>query len=146
MPAHTLTDRTIPVSDVFAPMAIEGTSGADRRDGGGDAGARARGRPARRRDRRAVRGDAATGPRRVEELCSHAGYSKRTLQRLFREYVGVTPKWVLQRVRLHEAADRMADGEQDWPRLALELGYFDQAHFIKAFKAVIGLSPASTTG
>jgi AraC-like DNA-binding protein len=55
--------------------------------------------------------------------------------------VGVTPKWVLQRVRLHEAADRMADGEKDWPRLATELGYFDQSHFIKAFKAVIGLSP-----
>ena len=43
----------------------------------------------------------------------------------------------------------MADGEQDWPRLALELGYFDQAHFIKAFKAAIGRSPAEyapTTG
>ena len=78
----------------------------------------------------------------VEELCAHAGYSKRTLQRLFREYVGVTPKWVLQRIRLHEAAERMADGEGDWPRLALDLGYFDQAHFIKAFKAVIGRTPA----
>ena len=78
----------------------------------------------------------------VEELGALAGYSKRTLQRLFREYVGVSPKWVLQRVRLHEAADRMADGERDWPRLALELGYFDQAHFIKAFKAAIGRSPA----
>jgi len=87
--------------------------------------------------------------RRVDQLCSLAGYSKRTLQRLFREYVGVSPKWVLQRIRLHEAADRMADGEQDWPRLALELGYFDQAHFIKAFKASIGRSPAEyalTTG
>ena len=49
---------------------------------------------------------------------------------------------MLQRVRLHEAADRMADGERDWPRLAVELGFFDQAHFIKAFKAVVGRSPA----
>jgi hypothetical protein len=32
-------------------------------------------------------------------------------------------------------------GERDWPRLAVELGFFDQAHFIKAFKAVIGLPP-----
>jgi AraC-like DNA-binding protein len=79
---------------------------------------------------------------RVEHLCRHAGYSKRTLQRLFREYVGVTPKWVLERIRLHEAAERMAEGEQDWPALALDLGYFDQAHFIKAFKAVVGRSPA----
>ncbi len=48
---------------------------------------------------------------RVEDLCALAGCSKRTLQRLFREYVGVTPKWVLQRIRLHEAAERMASGE-----------------------------------
>ena len=79
---------------------------------------------------------------RVEDLCALAGCSKRTLQRLFREYVGVTPKWVLQRIRLHEAAERMADGEGDWAAMALDLGYFDQAHFIKAFKAVVGRSPA----
>ena len=71
-------------------------------------------RPARRRDRRAARAD----PRRrrhsrASSSSSRArGYSTRTLQRLFREYVGVTPKWVLQRVRLHEAAERMADGER----------------------------------
>ena len=79
---------------------------------------------------------------RVEHLCTHTGYSKRTLQRLFREYVGVTPKWVLDRIRLHEAAERMADGDADWASMALDLGYFDQAHFIKAFKAVVGRSPA----
>lgn len=78
----------------------------------------------------------------VKALCAHAGYSARSLQRLFREYVGVNPKWILQRIRLHEAAERMVNGEGDWPRLALELGYFDQAHFIKAFKAVVGRSPA----
>ena len=80
---------------------------------------------------------------RVQDLCVHAGYSPRTLQRLFREYVGVTPKWVLDRIRLHEAAERMADGDADWAGLALDLGYFDQAHFINAFKAVVGRSPAA---
>jgi AraC-like DNA-binding protein len=80
---------------------------------------------------------------RVEHLCAHAGYSARTLQRLFREYVGVTPKWVLDRIRLHEAAERMAEGDADWASMALDLGYFDQAHFIKAFKAVVGRSPAA---
>ena len=29
----------------------------------------------------------------------------------------------------------------DWPRLALELGYFDQAHFIKDFKTIVGRTP-----
>jgi AraC-like DNA-binding protein len=49
----------------------------------------------------------------------------------------------LRRVRLHEAAERIAEEpEVDWAPLALDLGYFDQAHFIKDFKAVVGRSPA----
>jgi AraC-like DNA-binding protein len=80
---------------------------------------------------------------RVEDLVRQFGLSARTLQRLFRRYVGVGPKWVLQRYRLHEAAERIADGEGgDWAAFALELGYFDQAHFIKDFKALVGCSPA----
>jgi AraC-like DNA-binding protein len=80
---------------------------------------------------------------RVEQLVARTGRSARSLQRLFREYVGVSPKWVLQRVRLHEAAERIADDPRvDWPQLALDLGYFDQAHFIKDFKAVVGRAPS----
>jgi AraC-like DNA-binding protein len=80
---------------------------------------------------------------RVEQLVERTGMSSRSLQRLFREYVGVTPKWVLRRVRLHEAAERIADDpDEDWAMLALDLGYFDQAHFIKDFKAVVGRAPA----
>jgi AraC-like DNA-binding protein len=140
--AHTLTDRTIPIADVFAPMAIAGDE--QQRITAMEAGMRAHGfeDDPRIGELRELFAAMLTGITTVDELCAHAGYSKRTLQRLFREYVGVSPKWVLSRFRLHEAADRMADGEQDWPRLAAELGFFDQAHFIKAFKAVIGRSPA----
>ena len=70
------------------------------------------------------------------------GLSARSMQRLFRRYLGVTPKWVLQRYRLHAAAERIAGGEGDLARLALDLGYFDQAHFIKDFKALVGRTPA----
>jgi AraC-like DNA-binding protein len=142
VPAHTLTERVIDGADVFAPFARSD----DEREQVAliEAGLRAHGFEDDPRVAEIGELYAAMlgGIGTVEELCAHAGYSKRTLQRLFREYVGVTPKWVLQRVRLHEAAERMADGEGDWPRLALDLGYFDQAHFIKAFKAVIGLTPA----
>jgi AraC-like DNA-binding protein len=81
---------------------------------------------------------------RVEELAERAGVNARTLQRQFRRYVGVGPKWVIRRYRLHEAAERLAGGEAvDQARLAHELGYFDQAHFIKDFTALIGRSPGS---
>lgn len=80
---------------------------------------------------------------KVEHLSERAGMSARTLQRLFRRYVGVSPKWVIRRIRMHEAAERVAEGGAvSWTALAQELGYFDQAHFIKDFKAQVGRSPA----
>jgi AraC-like DNA-binding protein len=50
---------------------------------------------------------------------------------------------VIRQYRLHEAAEQLAEGDvPNWPRLAVELGYFDQAHFIKDFKNIVGLTPA----
>lgn len=79
---------------------------------------------------------------RVETVAELFALPKRTLQRLFQYYVGVSPKWVIQRYRLHEAAEALANNQTaNLPQLALDLGYFDQAHFSKAFKAVVGVSP-----
>jgi AraC-like DNA-binding protein len=84
---------------------------------------------------------------RVDALAARHAMSARTLQRLFRRYVGVSPKWVLRRYRLHEAAERIAEGRDgNWAATALELGYFDQAHFIRDFKALVGASPAQYAG
>jgi len=81
---------------------------------------------------------------RVEAVAHRFELTPRTLQRLFRRYVGISPKWVIRRYRLHEAAELLANGNRlDWPALALELGYFDQAHFINDFKALIGTTPAA---
>ncbi len=63
------------------------------------------------------------------------------LQRLFADYVGVGPKWVIRRYRLHEITERMAAGGRiDWARLAAELGYADQAHLSRDFTAIVGES------
>lgn len=79
----------------------------------------------------------------VDEMASRSGLGVRTLQRLFSRYVGVSPKWVLQRYRLHEAAERLRSESVELAELALELGYCDQAHFIKDFTAVVGRTPGS---
>lgn len=79
----------------------------------------------------------------VESVAQEAGLSLRALQRLFQEYVGVSPKWVIQRYRLHDAMEKLEANESvDLPALALSLGYYDQAHFIKAFKTFLGRTPA----
>lgn len=79
---------------------------------------------------------------KVDDVVSQFNLNKRTVQRLFRHYVGVSPKWVIKRYRLHEVAERLAEGEAvDWPRMVVELGYSDQAHFIKDFKAMVGRTP-----
>ena len=80
---------------------------------------------------------------KVDDVVAEFDLSKRSLQRLFRQYVGISPKWVIQRSRLQEAADQLAtESGGDLPKMALELGYYDQAHFIKDFKAIIGSTPA----
>jgi len=79
---------------------------------------------------------------RVDQAVALTRFHKRRLERIFREYVGVSPKWVIQRYRMHEAAEKIAEGTAgDMGDLALRLGYFDQAHFIRDFKAIVGRPP-----
>jgi AraC-like DNA-binding protein len=81
---------------------------------------------------------------KVEDLVDRYGLNKRTLQRLFARYVGVSPKWVIQRYRLHEAAEQLSTVETvNQAELALSLGYSDQAHFVRDFKSIVGVSPAA---
>jgi AraC-like DNA-binding protein len=80
---------------------------------------------------------------RVAQVAAEFGLGVRRLQRLFDDYVGVSTKWMIQRYRLHEAAERIASGTaSDWASLALDLGYADQAHFIRDFRKLVGRSPA----
>lgn len=81
---------------------------------------------------------------RVDDVARSFGISPRSLQRTFRDYVGVSPKWVLRRYRLHEAAARLAEGTSgSWAAVAAELGYSDQSHFIRDFTRAVGLTPGA---
>ena len=86
------------------------------------------------------------GLRRVAQLADACGIPERRLQRLFAEYVGVSPKWVMRRARLHEAALRADEGGVvDWAALAADLGYADQAHLTRDFTATLGVPPSQYT-
>ena len=81
---------------------------------------------------------------KVEQLSDASGFTLRMLQRHFRTYVGASPKWVLQRYRLHEANERLKTNPRlSLAELAAELGYVDQPHFVRDFKAVLGVTPGA---
>jgi AraC-like DNA-binding protein len=152
-PVSGLTGRTLPLAEVFGPAGDElearALACADPREGfevvqGFLRGLGARPDPAvelvGRIAERAMTDREIT---RVEHLVEIFGIGARRLQRLFGEYVGVSPKWIIQRYRLHEAVERIAAGTAaDGATLAGELGYADQAHFIRDFKKLVGSSPA----
>jgi AraC-like DNA-binding protein len=152
-PVSTLTDRTVPASTVFG---ADGESLVQRFLAVGDESPLVELADSFVRDRLPapdpvvpqVNGIVAQimadrEITRVDHLVCLTGLGKRALQRLFKDYVGVTPKWVIQRYRLHEAAERLAGGEVDLATLAAELGYFDQAHFARDFRAAVGRPPAA---
>jgi AraC-like DNA-binding protein len=80
---------------------------------------------------------------RVDQVASFGAMSVRSLQRLFATFVGVSPKAVLARYRLQDAAAAIDAGADDLAALAASLGWFDQAHFSRDFHAVVGVTPSS---
>jgi AraC-like DNA-binding protein len=78
----------------------------------------------------------------VSAVAKAFGRSERGLQQLFRDYVGIGLKWLLQRHRLLAAAQQIRESDQpNWATIAYDLGYSSQQHFITAFKHVLGKTP-----
>jgi AraC-like DNA-binding protein len=152
-PLHTITDRVLALSEVFP---WDDAAALDLVLGGADDAAMIAAAtalllprlpaPDPQVERIAAilhTAEQTPGLTQVEQLAVGAGVGVRSLQQLFSEYLGVSPKWVIRRFRLHEAADRLAGGEDlDLAALALGLGYFDQAHFTSDFRKLVGRTPA----
>jgi AraC-like DNA-binding protein len=80
---------------------------------------------------------------RVSELARSYGVSVRTLQRVFAEHVGVSPKCVLDRYRLLATAEATLAPVRSWADIAHQLGYADQAHLTSTFATTYGSPPAT---
>jgi AraC-like DNA-binding protein len=79
----------------------------------------------------------------VAAVAERHGLATRTLQRLFVRYVGVGPKWVLARYRMHDAVSDIDAGyDGTVADLAHRYGWYDQAHFTRDFVALVGVTPA----
>ena len=83
----------------------------------------------------ARRGDAP-----IEQIAGETGLSRRQLERVFRDHVGLPPKQLARILRFQ--ATYAALGEPpDWIDVALAHGYADQPHLIREFRSLAGNSP-----
>lgn len=80
------------------------------------------------------------GEARVERVAARLGITDRHLRRAFTEHVGIGPKDYARSVRLQRAV-RLATSSNNWGRIALDAGYYDQAHCIAEFRQLIGVTP-----
>ena len=80
---------------------------------------------------------------RVGDVCAHFGIGERSLQRLIRHRVGLTPKWLVRRRRIQDATWRLRTGATTVAAVAADLGYADEAHLHHDFRRVTGMTPGA---
>lgn len=84
-----------------------------------------------------------SGQVRVDDLAFDAGLSARQLRRLFIEQMGLSPKHFCRVIRFRHSLSRLRAARRgDWADVALECGYYDQAHFINEFREFSGYTPS----
>jgi AraC-like DNA-binding protein len=80
--------------------------------------------------------------RSISEVIVQLGVSPKRFIHLFEEAIGLTPKVFYRLLRFQEVLRLIENGLRiSWADLALDCGYFDQAHFIHNFQAFSGLTP-----
>lgn len=86
---------------------------------------------------------AAPGAVRLTEAVDQAGsVSYKHFVQLFKQHVGPTPKRMQRILRFSQVFESLQGKEEvDWPAVSAELGYADQAHFIRDFSAFSGYTP-----
>jgi AraC-like DNA-binding protein len=78
----------------------------------------------------------------IKNLAWEYGCSERYLQKLFLAHVGLTPKQLFTVQRFNKSLNLVQSSRYPLTSIAYECGYYDQAHFIKEFKAFTGLVPS----
>ena len=88
----------------------------------------------------------SAGMMRIQELAAETGYSKRYLDILFKEHVGLSPKSLASILRFQNIYQLLAqENAAGFLNDNLYAYYYDQAHFIKEFKRFTGYTPQKYT-
>jgi AraC-like DNA-binding protein len=152
VPASTLTDRFVPLHDIWGAAGRElceqllvARTLPDVLDHISRAFARHSERAAEPASARLAR----RGVRlleieniRISSVAERLGVSPRHLRRAFIENIGVGPKDFARAIRLNRVVDSVTQST-DWGRIAADAGYYDQAHLIADFRELVGVTPAA---
>lgn len=78
----------------------------------------------------------------IEELSSLACLSRKQFERIFLEFIGISPKQYLKIIRFQSSIFLKSKNEElSLTELAYESGYYDQSHFINDYKKMTGITP-----
>ena len=78
----------------------------------------------------------------IESIAKKLDYNQRRIERLFNSQVGMTPKEYSRNLRIKAARTTIKNNKtKSFTEIAYDLGYYDQAHFIKQFKNVMKITP-----
>jgi AraC-like DNA-binding protein len=78
----------------------------------------------------------------VDQLATDAGISSRQLERRFMREIGVSPKLLSRILRFQQVFRAVERSDVAWASIAVECGYYDQAHLIRDFNQFAGQTPA----
>ncbi len=79
---------------------------------------------------------------KIDDVSKQLGMSRRHFERRFRYYVGLSPKEFCRIIRIQTVKSHMKlSSPQSLTSLAYDAGFYDQAHFIKEFREIMGLTP-----
>ncbi len=77
----------------------------------------------------------------VSAIAAEFGYHQRQLVRIFKRWYGISPKVLLNILRLHFSLEMMLTENKKLSDIAAICGFYDQSHFIKEIKRYTGISP-----
>ncbi|MEU0464555.1 AraC family transcriptional regulator [Amycolatopsis sp. NPDC006131] len=84
---------------------------------------------------------AAGGLIRVEDLAAEVGWSRRHFAERFRRELGLPPKQAARVLRFERAISRLREAPTDLATLAVDCGFYDQAHLSNEWRALAGCTP-----
>jgi AraC-like DNA-binding protein len=138
VPADRIVDTVLPLEDVWGSRAKKFLDGED--FARTLEAALPRPAPEDPVDRALAYLERVAGSASVEDLADQAGMSERQFRRVCLERTGLTPKLLARVLRFRHAAARV-HAAQSAVALALDCGYYDQAHLIRDFREFAGRTP-----